>query len=141
MYNTTQDKPVESVYMYITIKSFLQKVYVQGPKSQKYEAHSFYKIASWMMLRITHNCSGYPTKQSTDRLRHAHSMALVTSRDLPNSHIWDVSSQPLQVLLHYLIVFGIPSRHWSCISSPLNRRRSWRSIWPHICVIKKRFFD
>jgi hypothetical protein len=34
MYHTTQDKPVEVVYMYITIKSFLQKVFVQGPKSQ-----------------------------------------------------------------------------------------------------------
>jgi hypothetical protein len=34
MYHTTQDKLVEAVHMYIMIKSFLQKVSVQRPKSQ-----------------------------------------------------------------------------------------------------------
>jgi hypothetical protein len=34
MYHTTQDKLVEVVYMYITIKIFLQKNSVQGPKFQ-----------------------------------------------------------------------------------------------------------
>jgi hypothetical protein len=136
MYNTTQNKSVEAVYMYIMIKSFCPRI-----KISKYEAHSFYKVASWMMFTITQKFSSHPTKQSTDRLGHAHNMALVTSQNLPNSNIRDVCGQPLQVLLHFFIVFGIPYRHWSHFSFPLNRRHSCRSIWPNICVIKKNFFD
>jgi hypothetical protein len=34
MYHTTQDKLIEVVYMYIMIKHFLQKAFVQGPKYQ-----------------------------------------------------------------------------------------------------------
>jgi hypothetical protein len=34
MYNPTQNKLVEAIYMYIMIKSFLQKNFVQGSKSQ-----------------------------------------------------------------------------------------------------------
>jgi hypothetical protein len=83
MYYTTQNKPVEAAYMYITIKSFLQKNFCPKIKISKYEAHSLYKIASRMMLTITHNFSGYPMEQMTERLGHAHGMALITSRDLP----------------------------------------------------------
>jgi hypothetical protein len=114
------------IYIYITIKVFYKKI-VFRPKTKisKYEAHSFYKMASWMLLSVTHYFSCYPMEKSSQWTSHAYSMALEMPRDLVDRHIWDPCSQTLQILLDCFIIFCIPSCYYHCFPSPLDRGCTW----------------
>jgi hypothetical protein len=143
MYYTKKNKPVEAsyiyiyIYIYITINFFYKKI-VFRPKTKisKYEAHSFYKMASWMLLMVTHYCSCYPMEQSSQWTSHAYGMALEMPRDLVDRHIWDACSQTLQILLDCFIIFRIPSCYYHCFPSPLDRGCTRGSEWPYICMVK-----
>ena len=62
-------------------------------------------------------------------------MVLITPQDLLDGYIRDVCCQSFQVLLYRIIILSIPSNYYAYLSSPLNRRRSWGSVWPYICMI------
>jgi hypothetical protein len=118
-------------------KSFLQNVFVRRPKISKFEAHGFiYKIASRMLLTITHNCSCHPMEKSTNRTRYAYSMVLISSRDLVDGDIWDICCQTLQVLLDRLVVTSIPSCYLDCFPSSLNGGCTWRRCGPTSALSK-----
>jgi hypothetical protein len=124
------------IYIY-NDKSFLQKdCFCPKTKISKYEAHGFYKMASWMLLMVTHYGSCYPTEKSSQWTRHTHGMVLEMPRYLANRHIWDACSQTFQVLLDCFIFICIPSCYYRCLPSPLDRGCSRGIEWPYICMVK-----
>jgi hypothetical protein len=74
------------IYIYIYIYNdqffFTKILFLSEDQNIKNEAHSFYKMASWMMLSVTHYFLCYPMEKSSQWTSHTYSMALETPRDL-----------------------------------------------------------
>jgi hypothetical protein len=107
-------------------------------KMSKFEAHSFYKVMSWMTFTVTHDYPRNPTEQSTHGPLHSYSMMLIASWNLFQSHVWNIYGQALQILFHHLIILSILQR-CRYPSSSLDGRSTRRSVRSNICDINKRF--
>jgi hypothetical protein len=130
---------MRSMYPVYNDSFFYKKCFfVRRPKYQKSEAHGFiYKIASRMLLTITHDYPCYPTEQLTKRTRYAHGMALVTSQDLIDRDIWDLFCQPLQVLLDHLIISGSQPYCLECLPLSMDGICTWRLVRSYIYFVKE----
>jgi hypothetical protein len=94
------------------------------------------KMASWMLLSVTHYFSCYPTKKSSQWTSHAYGMALEMPWDLTDGHIWDPCSQSLQNLFDCFVVICIPSCGYHYIPSPLDRGCTRGPEWTYICMVE-----